>query len=79
LKQLERFLESNDAANAQKLCLAIKGSAGGYGYPQLTTAAEELRKLAATGARMPQVKPRLDVLKSLCASASMVRDQEESV
>jgi CheY-like chemotaxis protein/HPt (histidine-containing phosphotransfer) domain-containing protein len=77
MKQLEKFLESSDPANAQKLCMSLKGSAGGYGFPQLTAAAEELRKQIAAGAKLIQLKSPMDHLRRLCAAATMVREKED--
>src|SRR5262245_52055245 len=68
IEQIGKMLES-DAAGVQKIALAIKGSAGGYGFPQLTSAAEELRKATAGGSgKSSQARAAFDALKQLCGA-----------
>jgi CheY-like chemotaxis protein/HPt (histidine-containing phosphotransfer) domain-containing protein len=77
IEQIEKCLET-DAATVRKIALAIKGSAGGYGFPQLTAAAEELRKISASAGKPPQARPALETLKHLCAAARLVTELESA-
>jgi CheY-like chemotaxis protein/HPt (histidine-containing phosphotransfer) domain-containing protein len=78
LAQLEKFLQASDVAAAQKFCLSIKGSAGGYGYPQIGIAADALRQQIAAGTKLLQLRPKIDELRSLCSAAILGCEQENA-
>ena len=78
ITQLEKFLQASDAAGAAKFCLAIKGSAGGYGYPTIGAAADAIRQQIAGGAKLLQLRPKLDELRALCSAAVLGCEQDHA-
>jgi CheY-like chemotaxis protein len=84
LKHLEGQVDALAAAVSQqdvqsglKTCLAIKGSAAGYGYPQISATAKNLLELLDTGGGQT-VKTQLDALAALCRSACLVTKSADS-
>lgn len=75
--QVQRLRDSvtegkNDAVRT--ICLTLKGSASGYGYPTITDAAHSLIKLMDSGSAVDQVKQSLNELVNQCAAAYRGRD-----
>ena len=76
VRQIQHYLDASDSQSLQRLCLAVKGSAGGYGFPELSAAAEDLRRQIAAGGAVESVKGSMEVLARMCAAACLVRDEE---
>ncbi len=53
----------------QKRCLDVKGSAGSYGYPQISDAAHALFELSQGSAPVEQLREQIRVLDDLCRRA----------
>ena len=53
----------------QKMCLDVKGSAGGYGFSQISVAAAELLELLTGDAPAQSLKEQFGALSELCRSA----------
>jgi signal transduction histidine kinase/HPt (histidine-containing phosphotransfer) domain-containing protein/ActR/RegA family two-component response regulator len=53
-KRLEDAFDANDREAIRRLAHQLKGSAGGYGFPSITTAASRLEQEARDGATMSQ-------------------------
>jgi len=64
-----------DAAAVGKLCLAIKGSAGSYGYPQISETAQALRRHVDGSDAATNVTEQFHALAGLCKSACRARDE----
>lgn len=62
-----------DMRHAAKLCLTIKGTAGSYGFPQISEAAQSLRQLVDAGEDGAAAVVQLNELAGLCESACRVR------
>ncbi|MEX0776972.1 MAG: response regulator [Phycisphaeraceae bacterium] len=60
-------------AIVQKLCLDLRASAGGYGFPQISAAARDLYDSLAQRVNV-EVAQDLKELASLCRSACSIRD-----
>src|SRR5262249_28601685 len=67
LAALERSLAEEDLGTVATLAHRLKGTAGGYGFPAITTAAGELE--ASVKAR----RPRAEVQASLCRLIELCR------
>jgi len=68
----------NDTAEPEalrSLCLQIKGSAGGYGYPQITHAAKHLLALHKASEPPEQLQSQLQTLVDLCKRAACALDE----
>jgi len=70
INEIKRLLQSgkNDMI-LRKLCLDLKGTAGGYGYPQISQAAQELLEAIAAGSPAEQLKELFGALAGLYQSA----------
>ncbi|MEX0655008.1 MAG: response regulator [Phycisphaeraceae bacterium] len=53
----------------EKMCLDLRGSAGGYGFPQISEAAERLYQHAADGTNLEELQRDFTQLETLCRSA----------
>ena len=60
------MLEENDREGIRRLAHQIKGAAGGYGFPSITTAAARLEEACREGASLEQ---RVSDLSELCRRA----------
>ncbi len=70
LKQIERLIGvSGTEPLIQKLCMDLKGSAGGYGFPQISSAAQNLLGALLKNAEPGEVHRQLDILAGLCTAA----------
>jgi CheY-like chemotaxis protein/HPt (histidine-containing phosphotransfer) domain-containing protein len=79
LAQIQQQLEGGKRdLLIQKLCLDIKGSSGGYGYSQVSSAAAELLDLLMSGATTELLKEQFQVLSELCRSALRGVEGEEN-
>ncbi|MFA9478558.1 response regulator [Phycisphaerales bacterium AB-hyl4] len=71
LARLRELVDSREnLAVLEKHCLDLRGSAGGYGYPQISEAAERLHQHCVDGASPEVLKQALVQLERLCNSAS---------
>ena len=74
VRQLDEMLTGAEPADAvEALCLQIKGTAGGYGYPQISHAAQHLLALNRADEPVEKVQRQCQVLSSLCERACRVR------
>lgn len=70
LTQVKKLLEAGKRdLLVQKMCLDVKGSAGGYGYPQISAGAGELLQMLIAGAAADKIKEQADALWDLYSSA----------
>lgn len=73
VEQLKNHVQSNSVQDVEQLCLAIKGSAGGYGYPSISLQAEALRKAVGSAAELTGLNQQFQQLFALCQSACSIR------
>jgi CheY-like chemotaxis protein len=74
--ELARLLQvGKDHSLIQKLSLDLKGSAGGYGYPDVSRVAADLHRLSATGASAKDIAEKCCELADLCQRAGRIRQQ----
>ena len=66
---IEKALAENDLKTLITVAHQLKGSAGGYGFPAITEAAEELESGAKAEENLASVKKKLEVLTDLCGCA----------
>lgn len=70
VRQLSSLIgEAGNQPILEKLCLDLRGSAGGYGYPSISEAARGLYEELRAGAAVPSVMRRMSELSQLCDSA----------
>jgi CheY-like chemotaxis protein len=80
LSQIQRLIGlSGTEPLVQKLCMDLKGSAGGFGFPQISAASNELLELFLNDPHLNEVHRQVDVLASLCASAIRALETPEMV
>ncbi len=73
---LQSLLEADDNDSViQKMCLDVKGSAGGYGFPQVSEVAGELYQLHVDGAEADAMAAKFKELDKLARAACRVRKQ----
>jgi CheY-like chemotaxis protein len=78
IAEMGRVLETGKAsAGLRKLCLDVKGSAGGYGFPQISEAAQEMLELLLAEAEIDRLKPSFAQLAGLSRAACMVLDHDQ--
>jgi CheY-like chemotaxis protein len=71
VRQMQQLLQADKTDLAfQKLCLDVKGSAGGYGFPGISQAAQGLLELVAANAASERLRRQLDELAALVGSAA---------
>lgn len=56
LDELKKFIQNNDFEAIAKIAHKIKGSAGGYGFDEMTEIAGAMEKIALTLVRNPQAQ-----------------------
>lgn len=69
------LVSSKDPTLIQKLTLDLKGSAGGYGYPDVSRAASDLYRLSAEGGAAGSLADKCRELADLCQRAARIRQQ----
>lgn len=73
---MESLLDTDDnEAVLHKMCMDLKGSAGGYGYPQISVAAQQLAQLALDHPEAETLKRQFEVLSQLVQAACLVRQE----
>lgn len=70
IHELEQLFSQEDFDALSKLCGQLKGTAGGYGYPQISEIAGSLMEFCEPGCDVGLVKGQLNELIDLCSSAS---------
>jgi CheY-like chemotaxis protein len=74
IDSLQRELIHHQYESIADGVLEIKGTSGGYGYPQISGAADELLQLAtADQVDTDQLRSRFEALADLCAAACRIR------
>jgi HPt (histidine-containing phosphotransfer) domain-containing protein len=69
-RQLEEAVRNGDADTARRIGHQLKGSGGGYGFPDLTAAGAELeRALDRAGIHSDDVRTAAERLTGLCRRA----------
>jgi hypothetical protein len=62
--------EDEEKASIKKIATEMRGSAGSYGFPQVTEAAERLiRELAETDTDLRELRQKFNELNGLCKAA----------
>jgi HPt (histidine-containing phosphotransfer) domain-containing protein len=70
LGDLTSRIEARDWAGAARICHDLKGTAGGYGYPQISDATRRLEALLRTGSADPgEAALELGHVTRLCGRA----------
>ncbi len=76
--KLKSCMETGGAEAAAAVCLSLKGSAGAYGYPQISKAAKLLLELVEAGLADQQAAALLQELLQLCTAAcSIIRSPDK--
>lgn len=76
ITEMKRLVESGrGGVGLRKLCLDIKGSAGGYGYPTISKAAQAVLEVLMREGDPEQVKTALTGLAELCHAACTLLDE----
>ena len=74
--ELAQLLESGkDHLLVQKLSMDLKGSAGGYGFPDVSRAAADLHRLSAEGGSAENIAEKCRQLADLSRRAGRIRQQ----
>lgn len=74
VRELAQLLAAGkDRTLVQKLTMDLKGSAGGYGYPDVSRAAADLHRLSAEGGSSDALADKCRELSDLCARAGRIR------
>ena len=72
VEQLGETLDNAAQADARKAtCLQIKGSAGGYGYPLISHAAQQLLTLCGADEPPEELRKQFETLAALCRCAAV--------
>ncbi len=79
IAEMDRLVQSGKGgAGLRKLCLDVKGSAGGYGFQKISEAAQEILELLLAEADAGGIKTAFAVLADLSRSACQVIDDEKN-
>jgi HPt (histidine-containing phosphotransfer) domain-containing protein len=71
LNDLEGRISAGDWAGAARVCHDLKGTAGGYGYPDIGRAAQLLEGEVKGDHQKSAIEKHFAVVKSLCARAKL--------
>lgn len=71
---LRAALEQHDYLTMARLSHQLKGSAGGYGFPQITDAAKVLESIVKSRGSEADMLASLNQLADLCAKARATSD-----
>lgn len=69
IQQLCDYVTAGDTEALRKSSLSLKGSAGGYGFPQIGAAAQEVLKAMEPGVEPDTIRAKIDALVALCQNA----------
>jgi CheY-like chemotaxis protein len=70
MRQIQQAVTSSGPTHLlQKLCMDLKGSAGGFGYPQISGAAQKLLELAGKETDLEPLGTQVAALARLCHAA----------
>jgi CheY-like chemotaxis protein len=79
MSEIGRLLNTPGAQPlVQKFCMDLKGSAGGYGFPQISDGARDLLKEIAAAGPKERITELAETLLEMCKAASSVLNREES-
>jgi CheY-like chemotaxis protein len=79
VNEINRLLSTPGAEPlVQKFCMDLKGTAGGYGYPEISAAARDLLKEIAADGASEKVRDLAQKLLAMCQSASLVLNQQSA-
>ena len=70
ISAIEQAVHQADIAMLSSLSHQLKGSAGGYGFGPITTAAAQVEQLATTEKQLQEMEGAIAELLSLCRQAS---------
>lgn len=71
VRRLEEALAAGDVDVAVRTCHDLKGTAGGYGYPSISSAASSLETALRAGDVDQKGKELLESLRELCERAQL--------
>lgn len=71
IERLRVAICAGDVASAAKVCHDLKGTAGGYGYPQIGSLAQVLEDEVKGGFDIPKASIQLDEIATLCHLAML--------
>jgi HPt (histidine-containing phosphotransfer) domain-containing protein len=74
LGDLETKLNAKDWVGAARVCHDLKGTAGGYGYPDIGQAVQQLEAEIKGEKDILKVEPLFDSVRTLCARARLALD-----
>lgn len=69
IQHLCDHVTSGDAEAMRRATLSLKGSAGGYGFPQISAAAQDVLKSMEPGTQVDAIRSKVDTLIALCQNA----------
>lgn len=78
-EEMQKAVQSNDLAKAQIIAHQLRGAAGLYGFPTMTTLAETLEEILQTEAATTSSLPKICELSKLSREfKKMIRDSSPS-
>ncbi len=69
LREIESSFEAGDGQTLQEVAHKVRGSAGGYGYPDLTDIASLVEDSLRDGVSLDDVRVQVEEFVSLCRAA----------
>jgi HPt (histidine-containing phosphotransfer) domain-containing protein len=75
VEAIRTSIETGDADTLTRVTHQVRGAAGGYGYPQITTIAAQVEDTLRGGATCDQVEASVYDLLGLCLAAIEGGDQ----
>ena len=78
VKQIQQLAAGNEIAACRKLCLDVKGAAGGYGYPQISDTAHELANELNEQTAGDDLEDQINSLEKMVQAAVALRRQMSS-
>jgi HPt (histidine-containing phosphotransfer) domain-containing protein len=73
--KMRAAIERGDKVQAARVCHDLKGTAGGYGYPQISASAQLLEETLKTEAETTHQMLLVDQIATLCQQALVGLDQ----
>ena len=70
IRDLRDAIARQDVQKCRTICLILKGTGSGYGFPQVTTAADEAITILDKTSSLAESEARLQTLLSVCARLS---------
>ena len=75
VSRIRSALDLGDVVQAARICHDLKGSAGGYGYPQIGELAQQLEIALKSGGETTQLTLLVEQIATTCQQALLGLDQ----